>query len=34
VMTTQQPLVFRWGIISTGMISTAFVKDILLDPKT
>ncbi|KAI9440550.1 hypothetical protein H4582DRAFT_1474515 [Lactarius indigo] len=33
-MTTQQPLVFRWGIISTGKISTAFVKDILLDPKT
>jgi len=31
---TQQPVVFRWGIISTGKISTAFVKDILLDPKT
>ncbi|KAH9066677.1 NAD(P)-binding protein [Lactarius vividus] len=33
-MTTQQPLVLRWGIVSTGEISTAFVKDILLDPKT
>ncbi|KAH9004722.1 NAD(P)-binding protein [Lactarius hatsudake] len=34
-MTAQQPLlVFRWGIISTGEISKAFVKDILLDPKT
>lgn len=26
IMTTSQPLVFRWGIISTGEISTAFVK--------
>jgi hypothetical protein len=26
VMTTQLPFVFRWGIISTGNISTAFVK--------
>ncbi|KAH9975931.1 hypothetical protein BGW80DRAFT_1436428 [Lactifluus volemus] len=33
-MVTPQPLVLRWGIISTGQISTAFVKDILLDPKT
>ncbi|KAI0272479.1 NAD(P)-binding protein [Gloeopeniophorella convolvens] len=33
-MTTQQPLVFRWGIISSGFIASAFVKDVLLDPKT
>ncbi|KAI0305894.1 NAD(P)-binding protein [Multifurca ochricompacta] len=33
-MATQKLLIFRWGIISTGAISTAFVKDILLDPKT
>ena len=26
IMTTSQSLVFRWGIISTGEISTAFVK--------
>ncbi|KAG7443604.1 NAD(P)-binding protein [Guyanagaster necrorhizus] len=26
--------VFRWGIISTGKIATAFVKDLLVDPKT
>ena len=25
-MVTPQPLVLRWGIISTGQISTAFVK--------
>lgn len=24
----------RWGIISTGKIASAFIKDILLDPKT
>ncbi|THU86229.1 NAD(P)-binding protein [Dendrothele bispora CBS 962.96] len=29
-----QPLVFRWGIISTGMIANVFVKDLLVDPKT
>ncbi|THV07940.1 NAD(P)-binding protein [Dendrothele bispora CBS 962.96] len=28
------PLVFRWGIISTGKIATAFTKDMLVDPKT
>ncbi|KAH9995368.1 NAD(P)-binding protein [Russula compacta] len=33
-MATLRPFVLRWGIISTGNISTAFVKDILLDPKT
>ncbi|KAF9018350.1 NAD(P)-binding protein, partial [Hymenopellis radicata] len=31
---TAEPLVFRWGIISTGQIATAFVKDLLVDPKT
>jgi hypothetical protein len=25
-MNTSQPLILRWGIISTGNISTAFVK--------
>lgn len=33
-MASEQPLVFRWGIISTGNIATAFVKDMLVDPKT
>ncbi|KAF7977097.1 hypothetical protein HWV62_4685 [Athelia sp. TMB] len=33
-MATTEPLVFRWGIISTGFIATSFVTDILLDPKT
>ncbi|TFK39935.1 NAD(P)-binding protein [Crucibulum laeve] len=33
-MASVQPLEFRWGIISTGMIATAFVKDLLVDPKT
>ncbi|KAH9479521.1 D-xylose 1-dehydrogenase (NADP(+)) [Psilocybe cubensis] len=28
------PLTFRWGIISTGNIAAAFVKDLLIDPKT
>ncbi|KDR80599.1 hypothetical protein GALMADRAFT_222193 [Galerina marginata CBS 339.88] len=28
------PLTFRWGIISTGGIAEAFVKDLLVDPKT
>jgi len=32
-MATPLPLVLRWGIISTGNISTSFVKDILLDPR-
>ncbi|KAF8661381.1 hypothetical protein AX16_001474 [Volvariella volvacea WC 439] len=29
-----EPLVFRWGIVSTGGIATKFVKDLLVDPKT
>ncbi|KAF8889338.1 NAD(P)-binding protein [Infundibulicybe gibba] len=29
-----QPFHFRWGIISTGKIAEAFVKDLLVDPKT
>ncbi|KAF5355270.1 hypothetical protein D9758_006064 [Tetrapyrgos nigripes] len=29
-----EPLVFRWGIISTAAIATTFVKDLLVDPKT
>jgi len=33
-MAAEQPLVFRWGIISTGKIATVFAKDLLLDPKT
>ncbi|KZP26596.1 NAD(P)-binding protein [Athelia psychrophila] len=33
-MAAANPLVFRWGIISTGNIATSFVKDLLLDPKT
>ncbi|KAF8909311.1 NAD-P-binding protein [Gymnopilus junonius] len=28
------PLTLRWGIISTGGIAAAFVKDLLVDPKT
>ncbi|KAJ7576891.1 hypothetical protein C8J56DRAFT_971858 [Mycena floridula] len=28
------PQAFHWGIISTGGIATAFVQDLLLDPKT
>ncbi|PPQ91465.1 hypothetical protein CVT25_013722 [Psilocybe cyanescens] len=28
------PVTFRWGIISTGKIAEAFVKDLLVDPKT
>ncbi|KAF8141684.1 hypothetical protein EV363DRAFT_30068 [Boletus edulis] len=33
-MASTQPFVLRWGVISTGGISTAFIKDILVDPKT
>ncbi|KIL00766.1 hypothetical protein PAXRUDRAFT_821347 [Paxillus rubicundulus Ve08.2h10] len=33
-MTSGQPFVFRWGIISTGRIASCFVKDLLVDPKT
>ncbi|KAL0953545.1 hypothetical protein HGRIS_004767 [Hohenbuehelia grisea] len=33
-MAAVQPLAFRWGIISTGNIAAAFVKDLLVDPKT
>ncbi|KAI0792138.1 NAD(P)-binding protein [Abortiporus biennis] len=33
-MATEQPLEFKWGIISTGNIAAAFVKDLLVDPKT
>ncbi|KAI0072698.1 NAD(P)-binding protein [Panus rudis PR-1116 ss-1] len=33
-MTSNQPFVLRWGIISTGKIAEAFVKDLLVDPKT
>ncbi|KAI0048101.1 NAD(P)-binding protein [Auriscalpium vulgare] len=33
-MATQRPIVFRWGIISTGHIATVFVKDLLVDPQT
>ncbi|CAL1714739.1 unnamed protein product [Somion occarium] len=33
-MAAVQPLVFRWGIISTGFIAEAFVKDLRVDPKT
>ncbi|KAF5382906.1 hypothetical protein D9757_006396 [Collybiopsis confluens] len=33
-MTSQQPLVLCWGIISTGGIATQFSKDLLIDPKT
>jgi predicted dehydrogenase len=29
-----KPLVFRWGIISTGKIAACFVKDLLVDPNT
>lgn len=29
-----QAMELRWGIISTGNIATAFVKDLLVDPKT
>ncbi|KAH7094040.1 NAD(P)-binding protein [Auriculariales sp. MPI-PUGE-AT-0066] len=28
------PFVLRWGIVATGKISQAFVKDIVLDPKS
>lgn len=34
VMTSIEPLVFRWGIISTGVIANKFVTDLLVDPKT
>ncbi|EGN96617.1 hypothetical protein SERLA73DRAFT_184715 [Serpula lacrymans var. lacrymans S7.3] len=33
-MAAIQPFVLRWGIISTGGIASAFVKDLLVDPKT
>ncbi|KAF4610701.1 hypothetical protein D9613_006915 [Agrocybe pediades] len=33
-MASITPMTFRWGIISTGMIAEAFVKDLLVDPKT
>ncbi|KAK0202798.1 hypothetical protein DFS33DRAFT_1342839 [Desarmillaria ectypa] len=33
-MATTETLVFSWGIISTGRIASAFVKDLLVDPKT
>ncbi|CDO73292.1 hypothetical protein BN946_scf185008.g54 [Trametes cinnabarina] len=33
-MTTPQPFVLKWGIISTGRIAMDFVKDLLVDPKT
>ncbi|KAF5373180.1 hypothetical protein D9758_001637 [Tetrapyrgos nigripes] len=29
-----KPLIFRWGIISTGAIAAAFAKDMQVDPKT
>ncbi|TFY73203.1 hypothetical protein EWM64_g10810 [Hericium alpestre] len=32
-MSAEQPLVFRWGIISSGWIASQFVKDLLEDPK-
>ncbi|KAL1746832.1 hypothetical protein HDZ31DRAFT_80968 [Schizophyllum fasciatum] len=33
-MTSSEPFVFNWGIISTGQIATKFVDDLLIDPKT
>lgn len=33
-MTSTQPFVLRWGIISTGNIARSFVHDLLVDPKT
>jgi hypothetical protein len=33
-MATSQPLVFRWGVVATGGISTKVVTDLLVDPKT
>ncbi|KIK71173.1 hypothetical protein GYMLUDRAFT_33310 [Collybiopsis luxurians FD-317 M1] len=33
-MASVQPLVLRWGIISTGGIASTFSKDLLVDPKT
>jgi len=33
-MTSTQPFVLRWGIISTGRIAGDFVKDALVDPKS
>ncbi|KAI0793890.1 NAD(P)-binding protein [Fomes fomentarius] len=33
-MTTNQPFVLRWGIISTGRIAQDFTKDLLVDPST
>jgi hypothetical protein len=31
---TNPPFTLHWGILGAGDISGAFVKDILLDPKT
>ncbi|GBE86569.1 D-xylose 1-dehydrogenase (NADP(+)) [Sparassis crispa] len=33
-MSSTQPFVLRWGIVSTGRIAMDFVKDLLVDPKT
>lgn len=33
-MANLKPLIFRWGIISTGNIAGAFVEDLLIDPAT
>ncbi|KAA1468817.1 NAD(P)-binding protein [Dentipellis sp. KUC8613] len=33
-MASEQPLVFRWGIISSGWIASKFVQDLLVDPKS
>ncbi|TDL23797.1 NAD-P-binding protein [Rickenella mellea] len=33
-MATAEPLVFNWGVISTGKIAGCFVRDALVDPKT
>jgi hypothetical protein len=33
-MASSQPLVFKWGVIATGDISTKVITDMLVDPKT
>ncbi|KAF9654379.1 NAD(P)-binding protein [Thelephora ganbajun] len=33
-MSSDQPFVLRWGIISTGAIAAKFVSDVLIDPRT
>lgn len=33
-MSSETPFTLRWGILGAGWISSCFVKDIILDPKT